>query len=274
MRLRCSVLCAAIWMTGASASFAQTVKVPGNYPTIQSALNAVVSGSAADGTVIEVQPGTYNEALLVDSTARSFTLRGVAGPGSTIVNATASRQSALRIYRATGAMRIEGITFRGGAGVQGTGGGFTLQDASPVLTNVVFEGNTGLDAGGGVIIRSNAHFSDCFIRNNTAARFGGGMVITAGSHVLFSNCQIRDNVSGTGGAGCGKHRKWRGRPHQRRLADIQRVSHHRKPIEVRGRWDSHYRHLRIAVRARSANARRHRSIEQHFEPVWGQRLPC
>ena len=72
-----------------------------------------------------------------------------------------------------------------------------------MLTNVVFEGNTGLDAGGGVIIRSNAHFSDCFIRNNTAARFGGGMVITAGSHVLFSNCQIRDNVSGSGGAGVG-----------------------------------------------------------------------
>ena len=50
-------MCGEIRMTGASASFAQTVKVPGNYPTIQSALNAVVSGSAADGTVIEVQPG-------------------------------------------------------------------------------------------------------------------------------------------------------------------------------------------------------------------------
>ena len=69
------------------------------------------------------------------------------------------------------------------------------------------------------------------------------MVITAGSHVLFSNCQIRDNVSGSGGAGVGNIWKWRGRPHQRRLADIERVPHHRKPIEVRGWWDFSYRHL-------------------------------
>ena len=186
-----------------SAAPAEAVTVPGDYPTIQAAITAVVNGSVPNGTLIEVQPGVYNEALLINVTSRSLTIRGIAGPGATIVNAAGASQSALRIYNATGGVRIEGLTFRGGIGVQGTGGGFTIVDASPVLLNVVFESNTGFDAGGGVLARSNAKFSDCFIRSNSAARFGGGMVIAGGSRPTFSNCQIRDNISGTGAAGIG-----------------------------------------------------------------------
>ena len=60
-----------------------------------------------------------------------------------------------------------------------------------------------MDSGGGVLSRSNARFIDCVIRNNTAQRFGAGMVIATGSRPTFTNCQIRDNVAGTGGAGLG-----------------------------------------------------------------------
>ncbi len=179
------------------------VSVPGNYPTIQSAINAVVGGLQPNGTVIEVQPGVYNEALLINTTARSVTVRGVSGSAATTVNATSRNQSALRVLRATGAVRFEGLTFRGGLGVPGTGGGFTFEDASPVLSDVIFENNSGMDSGGGVIIRSHAQFSNCIIRNNTAQRFGGGVVIVTGSKPVFTNCQIRNNVSGTGGAGVG-----------------------------------------------------------------------
>ena len=175
----------------------------GNYPTIQAAITAVVNGSLPNGTLIEVQPGVYNEALLINATSRSLTIRGIGGAGATVVNAGGTGQSAIRIFNATGGIRIEGLTFRGGTGVQGTGGGFAFADASPVLMDVVFENNSGFDSGGGVLSRSNAQFSRCFIRNNSAARFGGGLVITTGSRPVFSNCQIRDNVSGTGGAGVG-----------------------------------------------------------------------
>jgi hypothetical protein len=179
------------------------ITVPGDYPTIQAAMTAVATGAQPNGSVIEVQPGVYHEALLVDTTGRSMTVRGVAGSSATIVDAASSNRSALRLIRASGALRFEGLTFRGGIGVPGNGGGFTFEDTSPVLIDVVFHGNTAFDAGGGVMSRSNPKFSNCTIRNNSAQRFGGGMVIAVGSRPEFTNCQIRDNVSGTGGAGVG-----------------------------------------------------------------------
>src|SRR5215211_2178822 len=139
---------AVVGVLTASPAAAQ-VSVPGNYPTIQAAINAVVSGNLPDYTVIDVQPGTYPEALLIDTTARSFTVRASAGPTYTVVTALATGIPVLRVFRATGTIRFEGLRFRDGTGGPGSGGGFTFEDASPILDNVVFENNTGIDAGGG-----------------------------------------------------------------------------------------------------------------------------
>jgi hypothetical protein len=196
----CTVLCLHF---GVGTALGQSVRVPGDYSTIQAAINAVLSGSLPDGTLIEVQPGTYNEALLIPGTNRSLTLRGVAGAPSTVVTAVGKGVSALGIFQAVGAIRIEGLSFRGGTGGIARGGGFTFEDTSPVLTNVVFESNFAPSAGGGVLSRSNAQFSHCQIRSNTAQQFGGGLVIAQGSRPTFSNCQIVNNISGTGGPGIG-----------------------------------------------------------------------
>ena len=204
MRSRRAPASAALVILLAAAPVSAQVTVPGNYPTIQAAINAVLVGTLPDHTVINVQPGTYAEAILIDTTSRSFTVRGVAGPTYTVVTAVGTGVPALRVFRAPGALRFEGLRFREGTGAQGTGGGFTFEDTSPVLENVVFENNIGtIDAGGGVLTRSHAQFSNCVIRANSAARFGGGMVITTGSRPTFTNCQIRDNISGTGGPGLG-----------------------------------------------------------------------
>ena len=93
---------------------AEAITVPGNYPTIQAAITAVMSGAAPNGSVIDVQPGIYHEALLIDTVSGSVTVRGVGGAASTIIDAAGTGQPALRIYRATGALRFEGLTFTGG----------------------------------------------------------------------------------------------------------------------------------------------------------------
>ena len=42
---------------------------------VPAAINAVVGGVLPDGTTIEIQPGTYSEAIVISSTSHSFGCR-------------------------------------------------------------------------------------------------------------------------------------------------------------------------------------------------------
>ncbi len=202
-RLRLAVSAVAIHALLAVPALAATLRVPADYPTIQAAINAVTSGAAPDGSVVDVQAGVYQEAPIIAGTPKSITIRGVSGSGATIVDASLANLPALRVYVASGAVRLEGLTFRGGVGGPGTGGGFTFQESSPTLVDVVFENNRAMDGAGGIVFKSSPTFSHCEIRNNTADRFGGGLLIITGSRPTFTDCRIQDNVSGAGGAGLG-----------------------------------------------------------------------
>jgi FG-GAP-like repeat len=187
----------------------EAATVPGDYPTIQAAINAVVNGALPDGTVVDIQPGTYAEALQIGATPRSMTLRAVGGAGTAVVDATGKGVSALQILSATGNIRVDGLKLRNGRGDFGHGGGFTFQDASPTVVNCTVENNSsGGDGGGGMLGRSNAVFDSCIFQNNSAVQFGGGLFISQGSRPTFANCTIQGNVSGTTsniGSGGGVH---------------------------------------------------------------------
>ena len=192
------------------ATTTDAVTVPGDFSTIQGAITAVANGTLASGTIINVQPGTYPETLLINATAQSMTIRATGGPGSVVVDAQA-HGTAFRVLNASGSIRIEGLKFRNGVGEStgGNGGGLTIQDASPTFVNCTFESNsTPANGGGGVLTRANAVFDSCVFQGNTAARFGGGLVITTGSRPTFINSVIQNNTSGTGsniGSGGGLH---------------------------------------------------------------------
>jgi hypothetical protein len=170
---------------------AATVTVPGNYPTIQAAINSV-----PDGTVIQVAAGTYSERLTVNNvTTRSMTIRGV--PGATIVDAQGLGR-ALTVINSTSPIVFDGVTFRNGAvGGGAAGGGFLLQNASPSFFNCIVETSSAYDGGGGALIQSNATFANSTIRNNSAQHFGGGVFIISNSRPVFSWSSILSNVSGT-----------------------------------------------------------------------------
>ena len=180
------------------------VNVPGNYATIQSAINAVLSGGLPDGTTIDVQPGTHFEGLSVANTSRSVTVRGVGGPGATIVDAGGRNVPVLNVLRATGQVVFTGLTFRNAA-TSVEGGGFLIREASPSLVDCIFESNSSYRGGGGALFASNATFTRSIIRNNSASHFGGGVYLTQGSRPEFTDTDILGNVSGTGGPGVGNN---------------------------------------------------------------------
>jgi pectin methylesterase-like acyl-CoA thioesterase len=70
--MRNTVLGLAAVLVHLCAAWAHAATVPGDFTTIQAAINAVLVGSLPDGTVIDVQPGTYREALVIQNTTRSF----------------------------------------------------------------------------------------------------------------------------------------------------------------------------------------------------------
>jgi hypothetical protein len=188
----------------------EAVTVPGDFTTIQAAINAVVSGAQPDGTVIDIQPGTYAEALLISATSRSMTLRAAGGAGTAVVDATGKGTSVLQVINATGNIRIDGLKLRNGKGDSAHGGGFTFQSASPTVVNCTVENNSSTGNGGGGMIGggSTAVFDGCVFQNNTASQFGGGVFMSQGSRPFFSNCTIQGNVSGTTsntGSGGGVH---------------------------------------------------------------------
>ena len=122
--------------------------VPTQYPSIQSAINASVSGD-----IITVRPGTYNERL--DIGGRNITLRSLLGPNATIIDP-------------------QGV------------GGVVIQSTNAAANGWVLQGFTirnGLDSAlyvSGV----TATVRNCKFINNQASR-GGGAHVRAGATVLL-----------------------------------------------------------------------------------------
>ena len=84
----------------------QIIRVPGNFPTIQQAIDAAVYTPDALGALILVAPGTYNENLIMYKPVR---LQG-AGAGTTFINANPTPISRLDAWHA----RIEPPVAEGG----------------------------------------------------------------------------------------------------------------------------------------------------------------
>ena len=89
-----------------------------------------------------------------------------------------------------------------GVGMLG-GGIYFVNDANPILTNVVVENNFAYGSGGGIYIQGNSHplLSNCYITRNTAKKSGGGIFIAAVSKSAILNCNIKENTSENNGGG-------------------------------------------------------------------------
>jgi hypothetical protein len=171
-----------------SLAAAATLRVPADYPLIQSAINA-----AASGDVIHVGPGTYVENLVV--TGKSVTLIGTSGAEATVVDG--GRQGS--VLRLAGGV-VDGFTLRNG--FTGQGAGIFLECEAPtVVRNCVVRDNEamyvgGVDPdgfGGGIYIQSGTEdfvVEDNVITANYSGGQGGGIV----SETWTEAGEIRDNL--------------------------------------------------------------------------------
>lgn len=147
----------------AAPAAAATISVPGDFPTIVSAVQA-----ASDGDVIEIAPGTYPGPIR--NSNKALTFRGTGDtPADVIVEPTPSISNLVLIEPiATGAVRIENLTITGSA---------------PGANNRPIH-----------VIGATTRFLRVTIRDNFADAWPIAFVFNA--DVAFERCLFRNNISG------------------------------------------------------------------------------
>ncbi len=159
-------------------SFApQIYSVPGDYTTIQAAVNDV-----SDGNVIIVGAGTYDENI--NLLGKEITIRSESGAASTKIDGGGSGT----VFNLAGAeARLEGLTITNGSA--SNGGGIYCDNSSPTIVNCVIINNRATQYGGGIYCDSGSFptISNCTISGNTANSHGGGICSRSGSSPTVVN---------------------------------------------------------------------------------------
>jgi len=183
-----------------------TLTVPANYPTIQSAINA-----ANNGDTVLVAPGTYVENI--NFSGKAVTVTSSNGAGATIIDGNHNGTVVTFNHSETLSSVLSGFTIRNGFQSGGFGAGITIASASPTITSNVVTGNHAAVAigiyvdGGSPLISNNTITSN----DQTGAGdggLGGGGIAVAGSSESAANPQIINNTItnnnvATGGDGGG-----------------------------------------------------------------------
>jgi parallel beta-helix repeat protein len=145
--------------------------VPGDYATIQAAVEA-----ASNGDEILVAPGTYTGTgyWVINPLGKQITIRATGTAEETILDGEGQR-NVVACSNSEGINTvIEGFTITGGDSEEG--GGIHCYDSNPMLTDCTITGNTAYKSGGGIFCESSSPtITGCTISDNTAAdKFGKG----------------------------------------------------------------------------------------------------
>jgi hypothetical protein len=183
-----------------------TLHVPGEYPTIQAAVDA-----ARDGDVVVVADGTYSGQCNRDINVwdKAVTIRSATGPESCTIDCGGSRSEPHRGFSFEGSAyckaTLEG--FRIVNGYEVSGGGIYSRGTNPTIANCIISGNRSEMAGGGIMCEESAiNVTNCIISDNIAEmEGGGGITFCADSSANISGCIVSNNLgewSGGGILGC------------------------------------------------------------------------
>ena len=172
---------------------AATINVPGDYGTIQAAIDA-----ANAGDTINVAAGTYYENITLKDGVEVLG----AGADVTTINGGGSG-SVVTANDVDSATKLDGFTITNGSATYG--GGMHNNNSSPMVTDCTFSGNTATDYGGGGGMyndnNSSPTVTGCTFSGNTATGYGGGMSNFSSSSPAVTNCTFSGNSANNYGGG-------------------------------------------------------------------------
>lgn len=151
-------------------------RVPTNYPTIQSAVDAARAGD----TVI-VESGTYHENVVINT---SITLRGTdTGDGIPVIDACGNGSA---LFVTADSTTVENFVLTGGGEGQSDAGLYVLADNARIVNLSACQ-----NAGDGIAIiySENNTLTGCTCRDNT----GNGIEVNSGPGCTLTSCVADDN---------------------------------------------------------------------------------
>ena len=196
MRCICSSIVATLVLAG--TSLAGTINVPGDYATIQAAID-----SASDNDVITISPGTYQENLVVEGKSLSFVAPD--GPEVTILDGGGAGSVLKAVAADAITLSMTGFTIQNGTGTDigdgsSSGGGIAIDGNDLALSNCHVKSNAARYGGGIYLQYGSLHIESCVLSDNTAISQGGSVATHhADMHVgqsQFSQNSCSDNIGG------------------------------------------------------------------------------
>jgi hypothetical protein len=182
----------------------QTVTVPGNYATIQQAID---TAPASVMRIIAVAAGTYAGPIAFNG--KPVVVRGISA-AQTILEGTSGQQSS--VVRFNGGepaiAALERVTVRGGTSGSPipsnpsvlVGGGLFGMDSAASVRDCVFENNAAGFGAGAYFLRCSGSVAKCVFRNNTASADGGGVQSNQGTQ-QFTGVTVQGNFANSRGGG-------------------------------------------------------------------------
>jgi len=206
-----------IGVTFARPAQAGAIHVPGDYPTMQEAIDA-----APEGSVIVVAPGTYTGPLNtnLDFGGKALELRSSGGPEVTIIDCEfPSDNRGFRFHNGeTASSIVDGFTITRGIESRFQNDSsptirsciFSLhnqsaimcENSSPVISQCSFLDNPESQSASAIYCRNNSFLTvdGClFARNDASAGGMGGGIYVDSSSLMVSNSVFQDNEAEGGG---------------------------------------------------------------------------
>jgi len=181
-------------------TFAATINVPADQPTIQAAINLAVTGDT-----ILVAPGTYQENI--NFMGKAITVTSSGGAKVTTIDGGLAASVVTFSTGETSASVLSGFTITNGKASFG-GGGIEISSASPTILKNVIKGNQACDGDGievsfgSPIIRGN-RIVDNIQSGCSGGTGGGGIEIGGAASALVVGNLIANNNAGDGIGGGG-----------------------------------------------------------------------